>query len=152
MLLSSPQRRLEIPESLRTQMFAFRRRVWAIKLMEAGCGAAFGVLIAYLATFLLDRVWDTPTNVRLGIFMSALVACTLVPLALHRWIWRQRRLEQLARLLGRTHPSIGDQLLGIIELVRSDFEQARSIALCEAAVQQVAQQASSRDFGDAVPN
>jgi hypothetical protein len=152
MFLSSQQRRLELPESLRTQMFEFRRRVWAIKLMEAGCGAAFGVLVAYLVTFILDRLWDTPAGVRLGIFVSALVGCTIVPLALHRWIWRQRRLEQLARLLSRTYPSIGDQLLGIIELVGSESEQARSMALCEAAIEQVAEKAQSRDFAAAVPN
>src|SRR5689334_20390032 len=152
MFLSSQQPRLTLPESLRTQMFAFRRRVWAVKLTEAGCGAAFGVLIAYLATFLLDRVWDTPADVRLGIFAAALVGCALVPLALHRWIWRQRRLEQLARLLRRTHPGIGDQLLGIIELVNSESEQARSLTLCAAAVHQVAGQARARDFADAVPN
>jgi hypothetical protein len=152
MFLSSPQRRLELPESLRTKMFAFRRRVWAIKLMEAGCGAVFGVLTAYLLTFLLDRVWDTPPVVRFAIFVSALAACAIVPLALHRWIWRQRRLEQLARLLSRTHPSIGDQLLGVIELVGSESEQARSLALCEAAIEQVAERAESRDFADAVPN
>jgi hypothetical protein len=152
MLVSSQPHRLELPESLRTQLFAFRRRVWAIKLTEAGCGAAFGVLVAYLVTFLLDRVWDTPVGVRSGIFVSALLVCALVPLALHRWIWRQRRLEQLARLLSRTYPSIGDQLLGIIELVGSEAEQARSIALCEAAIQQVAQKAQARDFTDAVPN
>jgi hypothetical protein len=152
MLLSPQQRRLELPESLRLQMLAFRRRVWAIKLVEAGCGAAFGVLTAYLVTFLLDRVWDTPAGVRTGIFVAALVACAILPVVLHRWIWRQRRLEQLARLLSRTYPSIGDQLLGIIELVHSESEQARSITLCEAAVQQVAEQARSRDFTDAVPN
>lgn len=152
MFLSSQQRRLELPESLRNKMFAFRRRVWTIKLIEAACGAAFGVLIAYLVTFLLDRVQDTPANVRLGIFVAALVGCTLIPLALHRWIWRQRRLEQLARLLSRTHPSIGDQLLGIIELVGSESEQARSLALCEAAIEQVAERAESRDFSNAVPN
>ena len=152
MFLSSPQRQLELPESLRTKMFAFRRRVWAIKLMEAGCGAAFGVLAAYLLTFLLDRVWDTPPAVRFGIFLSALGTCAVVPLALHRWVWRQRRLDQLARLLSRTHPSIGDQLLGVIELVGSESEQARSLALCEAAIEQVAEQAESRDFAHAVPN
>ena len=46
MFLSNGQRRLELPETLREQMFAFRRRVWAIKLTEAACGAAFGVLVA----------------------------------------------------------------------------------------------------------
>src|SRR5207247_10062269 len=143
---------LELPQSLREQMFAFRRRVWVIKLTEAACGAAFGVLLAYLATFLLDRFWDTPADVRFGVFALAVAVCALVPLALHRWVWRHRRLEQLARLLGRTHPSIGDQLLGIIELVNSESEQARSLALCGAAVQQVATQARARDFADAVPN
>src|SRR5215471_593017 len=152
MLLAPGQRRLELPESLRTQMFAFRRRVWAIKLIEAGCGAAFGILIAYLVTFILDRVWDTPAGVRIGIFVSALVGCAIIPLALHRWIWRQRRLEQLARLLSRTHPSIGDQLLGIIELASNESEQARSRVLCEAAIKQVAERAQSQDFADAVPH
>jgi hypothetical protein len=133
-------------------MFEFRRRVWAIKLMEAGCGAVFGVLLAYLVTFVLDRLWDTPAGVRTGIFVAALVGCAIVPVALHRWIWRQRRLEQLARLLSRTYPSIGDQLLGIIELVGSESEQARSLALCEAAIGQVAEKAQTRDFTKAVPN
>jgi hypothetical protein len=152
MFLSSQQRRLVLPASLQEQMYAFRRRVWAIKLMEAAAGAAFGVLVAYLTTFLLDRFFDTPANLRLGIFAAAVVGCALVPLAMHRWIWRQRRLEQLARLLSRTHPRIGDQLLGIIELVNSESEQARSLALCEAAVQQVADRARPSDFADAVPN
>ena len=152
MFLSAQQRRLELPESLRTQMFGFRRRLWGIKLIEAGCGAAFGILVAYLVTFLLDRVWDTPANVRSAIFVAALVGCALVPVALHRWIWRRRRLDQLARLLSRTHPSIGDQLLGIIELVDSESEQARSLALCEAAIEQVAEKAQARDFSDAIPN
>jgi hypothetical protein len=152
MFLSSQQRRLELPESLRAKMFAFRRRVWIIKLVEAGCGAAFGVLAAYLAIFVLDRLWDTPAAVRFGIFWAAVAACALVPLALHRWLWQQRRFEQLARLLSRTYPSIGDQLLGIIELVRSETEQARSLALCEAAIEQVAEQAQARDFANAVPN
>jgi hypothetical protein len=146
-----PARRLELPESLRAKMLAYRQRVWFVKLAEAGCGAAFGVLAAYLVTFTLDRLWDTPAGLRFVIFWVAVGACTLVPLALHKWIWRQRRLEQLARLLSRTYPSIGDQLLGIIELVRNESEQARSLALCEAAVAQVAEQAQSRDFATAVP-
>src|SRR5581483_9702474 len=134
------------------QLLAFRRRVWAVKLIEAACGAAFGVLNAYLVTFALDRFWDTPADVRLGIFAVAAVSCALVPLALHRWVWRRRRLEQLARLLSWTHPRIGDQLLGVIELAADESEQARSPALCEAAIEQVAEQARARDFTDAVPN
>src|SRR5947209_12232272 len=151
MYLSSHQRRLELPASLQQQMYAFRRRVWAIKLIEAAAGAAFGVLLAYLATFVLDRFFDTPSNLRVGMFVGAILGCALVPLALHRWIWRQRRLEQLARLMSRTHPRIGDQLLGIIELVNSESEPARSRELCEAAVNQVAERARPSDFAKAVP-
>jgi hypothetical protein len=151
MFPSPERRRLELPDSLRAKMLAFRRRVRVVKLTEAGCGAAFGVLVAYLATFTLDRFWDTPAGVRFAIFWAAVAGCAVVPLALHRWIWRQRRMEQLARLLGRTYPSFGDQLLGIIELVRNESEQARSLALCEAAIGQVAERAESQDFISAVP-
>ncbi len=150
--MSLAHHRLTLPESLQTQLLDFRRRVWTVKLVEAVCGAIIGVLIAFLATFLLDRMLDTPWEVRLGIFVTAMVGCGLIPLALHRWIWGQRKLEQLARLLSRKHPSVGDQLLGIIELVHSESEQARSLALCEAAVQQVAEVATKRDFSDSVPN
>jgi len=152
MSLAPPQERLQLPETLRDQLFDYRRRVWSIKMIEAVAAAIFGLLVAYLLMFLIDRVWDTPASIRLLLFVSAWVGAAIVPLAFYRWIWRNRRLEQLARLLGRSHPQIGDQLLGVIELVRSDAEQARSRALCEAAIHQVAQDASRRDFRAAVPN
>ena len=150
--MSLAHHQLELPESLQTQLHAFRTRVWKIKTIEALCGAAVGILVAFLATFVLDRLFDTPAGLRLGIFVAAMVGCAMVPLALHRWVWGHRRLEQLARLLSRKHPSVGDQLLGIIELVHSETEQARSLTLCEAAVKQVAEVATKRDFSDSVPN
>jgi hypothetical protein len=143
--------RLRLPDSLQEQLQQFRRRVWLIKMVEAVASAAFGTLVAYLVLFGLDRLWDTPGWLRLILFVTAALACAQVPLALHRWVWRHRRLEQLALLLARKHPRIGDQLLGIIELVRNDFEQARSRALCEAAIREVARDAQPRDFSDAVP-
>ncbi len=152
MSLASPQERLELPESLRHQLFDYRRRVWSIKMIEAFSAAVFGLLVAFLLMFLIDRLWDTPASIRLLLFILAWVGAAIIPLAFYRWIWRNRRLEQLALLLGRKHPQIGDQLLGVIELVRSDAEQARSRALCAAAIQQVAQDAKRRDFRTAVPN
>ncbi len=152
MSLGQTHRPLELPASLQVQLHEFRRRVWTIKLIEAGCGALLGVLLAFLATFALDRVFDTPAGLRLALFAAAVLTCAAVPLALHRWIWRHRRLDQLARLLSRKHPSVGDQLLGIIELVHSESEQARSLELCEAAIHQVAAVAEQRDFSDSVPN
>ncbi len=144
--------RLKLPESLQAQLHEFRRRVWTIKLVEAVSASVFGILIAYLLLFGLDRVWDTPGWLRLSLFAAAAIGCANLPVALHRWVWRNRHLEQLARLLSRKHPRVGDQLLGVIELVRNDFEQARSRDLCEAAIREVAQDAQRRDFRDAVPN
>ncbi|MES1213487.1 MAG: hypothetical protein ABUL64_02780, partial [Singulisphaera sp.] len=143
--------RLELAGSLEAQLYDYRRRVWVIKSLEAACGAAFGVLVSYLTLFLVDRVVDTPEWVRLATFAVAVAACALVPVYLHRWIWRQRQLQQLARLLSRRYPSLGDQLLGVIELVQNEFEQHRSRALCEAAIQQVAGEAAKRNFHEAVP-
>ena len=110
------------------------------------------MLVAFLLVFGLDRVWDTPSWPRMVLFVAAAIGCALLPWTLHRWVWRNRTLEQLARLLTRKHPHVGDQLLGIIELVHSDSEQARSLRLCQAAIHQVAEDATRRDFRDAVPS
>jgi hypothetical protein len=144
--------RLQLPRALEDQLHDFRRRVWSIKMAEAVCGAGFGLVIAFLAMFACDRLGDSPEVLRLTLFCLVLCGCAVVPFAVHRWIWRNRQLEQLARLLSRAHPHVGDQLLGIIELVRNDAEQARSRTLCEAAIEQVAHDAKKRDFRDAVPN
>ncbi len=143
---------LQLPTTLEAQLHGFRRRVWAIKMIEAACVAVFAVIAAFLCVFVLDRLWDTPAWMRVAIFLAALGGCAIVPLYLHRWIWRRRRLEQLARLLSRKLPHVGDQLLGVIELTHSETEQARSRTLCEAAIRQVAHDAQKRDFRDATPN
>ena len=83
---------------------------------------------------------------------AALVGCCAVPWFLHHWVWRFRRLDQLARLLSRKMPRIGDQLLGIIELAQNRWEQTRSRALCQAAIEQVSDDAQHRDFRAATPN
>ena len=143
--------RLQIPDSLRQQLDDFRRRVWSIKLVEAAAAAATGVVVAFLVLFALDRFWNTPGAPRLALFALAGVACLAVPYALYRWVWRHRHAEQLARLLARKHPRIGDQLLGVLELAHDRSEQARSRRLVEAAIGQVAADAQKRDFRDAVP-
>ncbi len=152
MSIAQTRERLQIPDTLRHQLDDFRRRVWTIKTLEAACAAGFGVVVCFLALFALDRFVDTPSGLRLGLFGGAALACAVVPIALHRWVWRQRHPEQLARLLARKHPRIGDQLLGVIELAHDDSEQRRSRQLVEAAIEQVAFDSEKRDFRDAVPN
>jgi hypothetical protein len=143
---------LGLPAGLQAQLREFRRRVWTIKSAEAAAAAACVVTLAFLLVFALDRLGDTPRWVRLGVWAAAICGCAIVPLQLHRWIWRQRRLEQLARLLTAKLPRLGDQLLGIIELVHSEGELARSRALCEAAVRCVARDAEKCNFVAAAPD
>ncbi|MBD3673317.1 MAG: hypothetical protein HUJ26_07300 [Planctomycetaceae bacterium] len=149
---TSSSQRIDIPESLRHQILAFRKRVWTVKLIEAVAGAFIGILIGFLAIYALDRVIDTPTLVRAAIFTVAMVVCMAIPLAIDKWVLRRRRLDQLARLLTHDHPDIGDRLLGIIELSQNDSEQARSPVLVEAAIRQVAALAEQQDLEHAVPN
>lgn len=152
MVRGALQFQLQVPESLESQLLDYRRRVWKVKMFEAVGIAVFSILAAFLAVFVLDRIWTTPATVRAVVFFAALAGCAVAPLYLHRWVWRHRHLEQLARLLSRKLPRIGDQLLGVIELAHNEQEQARSRALCEAAIEQVAADAQHRDFNDAAPD
>jgi len=146
---------IALPAGLRRRLYDFRGRVWRIKLLEAISGALFGVLVGYLAVFAIDRLTETPTWVRLAAFLVAVGGCAAIPVTFHRWIWSQRGLEQVARLISRRFPGIGDQLLGIIELVRSAESPTglgdRSRTLCEAAIAQVAERAGTFDLDQAVP-
>lgn len=151
MSIGRTQARLELPGSLRGQLRDYRGRLWAIRLAEALASAVFGLTGSSVLMFGLDRIWETPAWPRFALFLLAAISCALIPLALHRWVWRRRTPDQLALLISRTLPTLGDQLLGIIELVRNESEQARSPALCEAAVRQVADDVSRRDLRLAVP-
>src|SRR4051812_42441992 len=142
---------LQLPTSLEQQLLEFRRRGWVDQSMGSGGGAIFGVMVGYLAVYCLDRLVDTPAVARLAIFLAAMIGCGMLPVYFHQWIWRQRTLDQLARLVSRRYPSIVDQMLGVIELVRNEAEQHRSLALCQAAIGHVAAEAAKRDFSDAVP-
>lgn len=143
--------RLSVPTSLRMQLGQFRGRVWSTKLLEAFAFAVAGVLVAFLSVFVIDRIVDTPMPVRLVVFLMTLACWSAIPWALHRWVWRHRHLDQLAKLLRVREPNIGDQLLSVIELAESETEQKRSRTLCAAAIAQVADAAKSRDLRQAAP-
>lgn len=149
--MNSGSDRLQLPESLRSQLAQFRKYVWSTKLAESVAAALLVVLLAYLSVYFADRYWDTPAGIRWLLFIGAIVIWTSVPYALHRWIWSNRKPDQLARLLRKREPSVGDQLLSVIELSENDSEQHRSRALCQAAIVQVAQRAEGRDLRTSAP-
>src|SRR5581483_9862826 len=99
----------------------FRQRVWAVKLAEGALAAVFGLALSYLVVFGLDRFCETPAWLRFGILLLGATVLGLgLPLKWHQWVWRQRRLEDAARLLRITFPRLGDQLLGIVGLAHAD--------------------------------
>ncbi len=143
---------IEIPGTLKSQMLAFRNRVWAIKLIESLFVALMIVSLSILTVYVLDRLLDTPRAARGILFLLSVIAWVMLPQALYRWVWKHRRLEQLARLLRVREPQVGDQLLSAIELAADSKEQGRSPTLCIAAIQQVAEVAKKRDLAQAAPS
>jgi hypothetical protein len=150
--------RLNLPPGLRSRLEEFRRRLWYVKILEGVLAAAFGLLLSYLVVFGLDRAFDTPGWLRVLILVvGASGFGILFPLKFHRWVWRQRGLEQAARLLRHRYPRLGDQLLGIVELARegesaAGGEAARSETLVRAAMAQVDDRVRDRDLSDGVPD
>ena len=145
--------RLNLPPGLRSRLEEFRRRLWYVKILEGVLAAAFGLLLSYLVVFGLDRAFDTPGWLRVLILVvGASGFGILFPLKFHRWVWRQRGLEQAARLLRHRYPRLGDQLLGIVELAREGESAAGSETLVRAAMVQVDDRVRDRDLSDGVPD
>jgi hypothetical protein len=131
---------------VRDQLTAFQSHVWKIKLLEVLGLAAFGLACGYWVLFLLDRFVDTSSAFRWTIATLVFAGWLLLPWAFHRWVWRYRRLDQVARLIRKRSASFGDEILGVIELSQNAEEQQRSPALCAAAIQQVAERVATRDL------
>jgi hypothetical protein len=141
----------ELPPILETKLADFRQRVWTVKLIEGLLAAGFGLALSYLLVFALDRVMETPVWLRATLLIAGALTLGLgLPLKWHRWVWRQRQLEDAARLLKRTFPRLGDQLLGIVELSRHE-DASRSERLVQAAMAQAAEAVKDKDFTHAVP-
>lgn len=142
---------LQVPDSLKRQLLEYRQRVWTIKMVEAVAIVLLGFASAFLIVYFGDRLGDMPASLRAVALAAAAALVMVLPWFLFRWVYCNRGLEPLARLLGKQLPAVGDQLLGVIELSRSQSEQARSPALCQAAMNQVAGDAAKRDFTRSTP-
>ncbi len=142
-----------IPESLRLQLADFRRHLWRVKILEAIAAGAIGLLVSFLLVYGLDRVWQTPGWVRLLILLAGIsLFAGFAPFWLHRWVWRQRRETQLARLIAKRYPGLGDRLLGVIELQDQEgTADSLSPRLREAAMEAVAAETGRRRLDEALP-
>ena len=153
-MFNSPQStNTAIPESLRLQLADFRRHLWRVKILEAIAAGLIGLLISFLLVYGLDRVLPTPGWLRLVILAGGVsLFAGFAPYWLHRWIWGQRRENQLARLIAKRYPGLGDRLLGVIELQNQEgSEDSLSPRLREAAMAAVAMEAGNRKLDEAMP-
>ena len=143
----------EIPAELQKQLRDFRKHLWRTKLVEAVLAGFFGLLFSFLLVFLLDRLMPTPGWLRLVILVAGTSLFTFfAPYWIHRWILKNRRENQLARMISHKFPRLGDRLLGVLELSgQKEAESSLSPTLRAAATQDVAAAAAKRDFSDALP-
>ncbi|GAA5121459.1 hypothetical protein JIN84_00760 [Luteolibacter yonseiensis] len=150
---SPPHSKVVIPEALRLQLDDFRRHLWRAKIMEAVAAGFIGLLVSFLLVYVLDRFWQTPGWARLGILLAGISLFTVfAPYWLHRWVWKQRREAQLARLIAKRYPGLGDRLLGVIELQNQEGNaDTFSPRLREAAMEAVAAETGRRKLEEALP-
>lgn len=143
----------DLPEDLRVQLATFQRQLWRIKVTEAFLAGLCGLLLSFLVVFLLDRLFATPPAARLGILVAGTsLFGFFAPLWIRRWVFGHRREEQLARLISRKFPRLGDRLLGVVELQDQDGgKENLSPELRAAAMSHVARQAAKRDMAEALP-
>ena len=151
--MSQPQDAISLPPRMKAALEQYQRRVRVVKLAEGALAAIFGAVISYLLVFGLDRLVDTHALLRAVILAVGMVGMVvLFPLKYHNWVWRRRRLDQVARLLLHKFPRFGDHVLGIVELARNGSDESSSRALVEAAMRQVDDEMARHDLSDAVPN
>ncbi len=142
-----------LPPRMKAALEQYKRRVWTIKLAEGVLAAIFGILVSYIIVFCLDRVFDTPTLLRVLILVIGMVGMVfLLPMKYYNWVWKHRQLDGVARLLQQKFPRFGDHVLGIVELARNREDQLSSPTLVEAAMRQVDAEVAKHNLADAVPN
>ncbi|MCB1087753.1 MAG: hypothetical protein KDM63_11955, partial [Verrucomicrobiae bacterium] len=107
---TSPDRSL--PPVLTEKLDEFRKRVRIVKFTEGILAGLFGLALSWCLVFILDRLGETPGWARTSLLILGAAGPGFgLPMLWHRWVWRQRRLEDVARLVRRTFPRLGDQLL-----------------------------------------
>ena len=144
---------VNLPPRMQKALEQYRKRVWIIKLAEGTLAAIFGLIISYLIVFGLDRLFDTPTLLRALILLVGMVGMVIfLPLKYYNWVWRNRTLDGIARLLQHKFPRFGDHVLGIVELASERSDRSSSPALVAAAMRQVDEEVAKHNLADAVPN
>ncbi len=110
------------------------------------------VSAAFVLVFLSDRIWNTPDLVRAAVLGGGVVAClTMQVFWVYRWVLGQRSMTELALAIRRVERSLGDKVLGAVEIAEGRAPHSEdSPELCRAALAQVGRQVAGFDVERAV--
>ncbi len=150
--MNSDKHNVNLPENLQRQFASLKRRLWRVETARSLSIAGIALLASYLVLFLADRVWDSPIWFRTLLLVLG-IGITLLAGLQWAWTWvlKPRHWRELSILVQRRFRTLGDRLLGIVELSsETKHSQNYSPELYEAAIRQVADDASRYDFGEAV--
>lgn len=154
LIIRMPEYPTKLPQAIADRLEGFRKKLWWMKAAEAILAGIFGLLLGFVIVFVLERFVDTPVWIRIVLLASGTsIMAIFAPAWIHRWLWKHRRPDQLAKLVRRAHPRFGDRLLGAVELATQDERQtALSPVLREAALRQIAAETERRGtLEDALP-
>ncbi len=142
----SNDERFKLPESLRIQLDALRSHLARVKIGHATLVSLSCVFASAIALFIIDRFSDTNSVVRFALFAISFGSVVAIPYIILKWYWTTRTSYQLSQWLRKRDRSIGDRLMGVIELSESEGEQNRSPELVVAAMNQVAKATEKSDL------
>ena len=143
-----------LPEPLVRQFRAFESRLRRLETVTAVAGGLLGLAATFGLLFLSDRLWETPGWIRLPLSLAGAAAVSWGSVFwFKRWVVHRRGPRELARLIQRGMPEMGDRLLGVVELTDGqELPEGVSPALVRAAIAQVGRQAERVDFQQAAPS
>ncbi|QDV87962.1 hypothetical protein [Planctomycetes bacterium TBK1r] len=143
---------IAIPARLLDKLAEFRRGlVWLVGRDHLVRFLLIGMIVFWVL-LIADRFVETPVSIRWGLLAVIAVAMGIAVMRLWQTIWDCRSPLRVAEVIRRRDPVFGDHLVGALELADCESEQARSVTLCVAALEQVADEAVARDFQQALPD
>jgi hypothetical protein len=142
----SNDEQFKLPESLRIQLDALRSHLARVNIGHATLVSLSCVFASAIALFVIDRFSETGAMVRFVLFAISFGSLVSIPYIILKWHWTTRTSYQLSKWLRQRDRSIGDRLMGVIELSESKGEQSRSPELVVAAMNQVAKATEKSDL------
>ncbi len=142
-----------LPDSLTRQIKNFRSRLWRVRIAEALFLALSNLGLGYAVLYLSDRLWDTPHGMIWAVFILSFAGILVFsPFWLVKWVVLKRTPLQVAGLLEKVMPALGDKLRGIIELADDrSGDRMTSQSLRQAAIAQVSSEVSQINLPAYIP-